>query len=596
MTAYSAALHRIFLLCIIPPAPREEVRMKNIFNTLASKFRSQMDKWAAPKGRDILQDGAANKSTAFTKKERRDLGLRGLLPHAVETPEKQRERALEQLRSKTSNIEKYIYLSGLQESHERLFYDIAIRHTEEIMPLIYTPTVGQACKEFSHIFQNPRGLYITPDDKGKIRELLDNWQENDVRVIVITDGQRILGLGDLGANGMGIPIGKMALYTACGGISPAQSLPVMFDVGTNNEALLNDPLYLGYPHKRLTGKEYDALMAEFVAAVKDKYPKVLIQFEDFRMDNAYKLLETYRDKTTCFNDDIQGTAAVVLAGIYASDKLTGQDLKDQRIMFLGAGSAATGIADLIVKALTEEGLSEEEARQRLWMVDSEGLITTSRKALKENKNLFAQDHAPMGLLDAIKDIKPTILIGATGAPQTFTKEVIETMAAQNDHPVIFALSNPTDHAECTAQQAYEWSGGKAIFASGSPFAPVTFNGETFTPGQANNAYIFPGLGLGVVLSEATKVTDEMFLAAAKALADMVTEKDLKSGTLYPPLQNIRKVSAKIAEAVMKTAAEQNLAGTAAPPDIAAFIEKRMYDPAYDAVPSRRLPKQKTPKP
>ncbi|TAL38088.1 MAG: NAD-dependent malic enzyme [Alphaproteobacteria bacterium] len=562
--------------------------MKKFFNRVAAKFRAQVDKWlpsndqCEPRGYVLMDAEQTNKSTAFTREERDEKGLRGLLPHKISTQDEQRDRALENLRRKTSPIEKYIDLSNLQDRNERLFYYTALSNIEEVMPLIYTPTVGEACEKFSHIFRKPRGMYITPDDKGKVREMLDNWPHDDVRVIVITDGERILGLGDLGANGMGIPIGKLALYTVCGGIDPAQCMPVMFDIGTNNEKLRNDPLYLGYPQERVRGKAYDALMQEFVEAVQEKFPKAVIQFEDFKTENAFRLLNQYRDKVTCFNDDIQGTAAVALAGVLASGRITGQDFKDQRIMFLGAGSAATGIADLMVKELQEKGLSEEEARKRISLVDSKGLVTKGRAKIEDNKKPFAQDHAPASLLEAINDLKPTVLIGATGVANTFTKEVVEAMSAINDRPVIFALSNPTSHAECTAQQAYEWSKGKAIFASGSPFDAVEYNGQTFKAGQGNNAYIFPGLGLGVVLSESEKVTDNMFLAAAKALAAQVTDEDLKTGTLYPPLSKIRDVSAKIATAVIVQAGDDNVFGVPQPPNCEEYVKKHMYNPSYDA--------------
>jgi malate dehydrogenase (oxaloacetate-decarboxylating)(NADP+) len=553
--------------------------MKKIFNAAATRLRKLLGKEPA-QGYDVLHDPSQNKSTAFTREERDAKGLRGLLPYRVSTQDEQEERVLKQLRGKKTDIDKYIYLSALQDRNEKLFYQVAMNNIDEVMPLIYTPTVGQACREFSHIFRKPRGLYITPDDKGKIREMLDNWPEADVCALVVTDGQRILGLGDLGANGMGIPIGKLALYTVCGGIDPAKCMPVMFDVGTNNEEIRKDPLYLGYPHPRVTGAEYDALMKEFIAAVQDKFPKAMVQFEDFKTENAFRLLGEYRDKVTSFNDDIQGTAAVALAGVMASTRATGIPLKDQRIMFLGAGSAATGIADLVMKALMEEGLSEAEAKSRISLVDSKGLVTAGREKIEDNKKPFAQDHAPASLLDAINDLKPTVLIGATGTPNTFTKEVIEAMTAINAKPVIFALSNPTSQAECTAQQAYEWSKGKAVFASGSPFAPVTLDGQTFHPGQGNNAYIFPGLGLGVTLSEATKITDGMFLAAAKTLAGMVTDDDIKKGALYPPLKDIRKASAAIAKSVIEVAGDENVAGVPQQPNLEAFIARAMYDPCY----------------
>ncbi|MBI1215557.1 MAG: oxaloacetate-decarboxylating malate dehydrogenase [Alphaproteobacteria bacterium] len=576
--------------------------MRKAFNRAAERLRQWFGKTpdgkpakTGPRGHAVLNDPAANKSTAFTREERENLGLRGLLPHQVATQEEQEARIICQLRREPGDINKYVYLSALQDRNERLFYQTAINNIDEIMPLIYTPTVGEACQKFSHLYRNPRGLYITPDDKGHIREMLDNWSEEDVRAIVVTDGERILGLGDLGANGMGIPIGKLALYTICGGIDPAKTMPVMFDTGTDNQSLRADPLYQGYPHPRVRGAAYDDLMEEFIAAVKDKFPKAMVQFEDFKTENAFRLLDTYRGELPSFNDDIQGTAAVALAGVIASARVTGEDLRDARIMFLGAGSAATGIADLMVKELQSRGLTEEEARGRISLVDSKGLVTTGRETIAANKAPFAQDHAPADFLSAVKDIKPTILIGATGVAGGFTKEVVEAMAELNERPVIFALSNPTSHAECTAQQAYEWSGGRAVFASGSPFAPVERDGKTFTPGQANNAYVFPGIGLGVTLGEVTEVSDGMFLAAARTLADMTGEDDLAKGNLFPPLKEIRKVSAKIAEAVMETAAAENRLGIARPADIAGFIRKGMYDPSYgQPAPVPRKPGAKPP--
>lgn len=558
--------------------------MRKAFNTAAKKLRQWLGREPAH-GREVLNDPAANKSTAFTREERDEKGLRGLLPHRVSTQDEQEARMLYQMRRQDCDIDKYIFLSNLQDKNERLFYQTAINNIEEVMPLIYTPTVGEASQKFSHIFRNPRGLYITPDDKGKIREMLDNWPEKDVRAIVVTDGERILGLGDLGANGMGIPIGKLALYTICGGIDPQKTMPVMFDTGTDNASLRNDPLYLGYPHPRVRGAAYDALMKEFIEAVKDKFPKAMVQFEDFKTENAIRLLDTYRDEITSFNDDIQGTAAVALAGMLASSRITGQDLKDARIMFVGAGSAGTGMADLLVKELKSQGLTEEEAKSRISLIDSKGLVTKGRGSLPANKAAFAQDHEPANLLTAINELKPSIIIGATGAPGTFSKEVVEAMSRVNERPVIFALSNPTSHAECTAEEAYKWSKGKAVFASGSPFGPVTLDGKTLQAGQANNAYVFPGLGLGVILSEAKKVTDGMLLAAARTLAKLTTEEDLKNGTLFPPLKNIRKVSAAIAREVIIVAGDENVFGTPQPPDLDAFIHKAMYDPAYAQKPA-----------
>lgn len=532
------------------------------------------------KGYEILSNAALNKSTSFSLEEREQLGLRGLLPHHVCSSAIHQKRVLANMRRKAFDIEKYIFLNALQDRNEKLFYRTVISNIEEIMPLIYTPTVGQACKEFANIFRKPKGFYITPDDKGDIRNILDNWPENDVRVIVVTDGQRILGLGDLGANGMGIPIGKLALYVACAGIHPHQCLPVTIDVGTNNQELLDDPLYLGYPYPRIEGQEYLDLIEEFVVAVHDKFPRVLLQFEDFLTPNAYKLLDIYRDRVLCFNDDIQGTAAVSLAGVYASTRITGHNFSDLRILFLGAGSAATGIADLLFAALVENGLSTHEARKRLWFVDQKGLVVKSRDDLMSHNQDYAHDYPQLDFVEAINDIKPHVLIGATGSPGTFTKEVIEAMASINQHPAIFALSNPTSRAECTARQAYEWSNGKAIFTSGSPFEGVLYNGKQYRSGQGNNAYVFPGIGLGAIAINATKISDAMFLAAARSLAEQVSQKELDTGTLYPPLTDIRKLSLNIAIDVAEAAFAENLTSMEKPQDLKSYIASLMYQPDY----------------
>ena len=532
------------------------------------------------KGYRALYHPAFNKSTAFTREEREEFGLQGLLPYGMGTQQSQMDRVLKNLRRKGNDIEKFIFLASLHERNERLFYRTLMENIEEIMPLIYTPTVGQACREFAHIFRRPKGFYITPEDKGNIRKMLDNWPRPDVRVIVVTDGQRILGLGDLGANGMGIPIGKLQLYVACAGIVPRQCLPVMLDVGTNNEELLADPLYLGYPHRRLEGPAYFELVEEFIMAVQDKYPQALVQFEDFLTPNAYGLLDEYRDRICCFNDDIQGTASVSLAGVYAATRETGVDFKDLRVMFLGAGSAATGIGDLMVTALEAEGLSNQEARERLNFVDLNGLLVKSRNDLMPHNLPYAHDRRPMGFVKAIKEIKPHILIGATGAPGTFTEDVVRAMAEANERPTIFALSNPTSRAECTAEQAYRWSDGRALFSSGSPFAPVTYGGRTFSPGQGNNAYIFPGVGLGVVAAGASRISDSMFLIAARTLADMVSPEDLSAGAVYPPLTDIRAVSLAIAVKVAEEAYASGLASQPKPDDIEHHIAELMYQPIY----------------
>jgi malate dehydrogenase (oxaloacetate-decarboxylating)(NADP+) len=448
------------------------------------------------------------------------------------------------------------------------------------MPLIYTPTVGDACKEFSHISREPKGFFITPEDKGQVKRILDNWPGKDITVIVVTDGQRILGLGDLGANGMGIPIGKLALYTACAGIPPQHCLPVLLDVGTNNSELLKDPLYVGYPHKRIEPGAYFDIVEEFVEAVQEKFPHALIQFEDFLTPNAYALINKYRNRVLCFNDDIQGTAAVALAGVYASTKITALSFSDLRIMFLGAGSAATGIADLMVAAYQAEGLSGEESRHHLWFVDVNGLVVAGRSDLMEHNMPYAHKHQQLSFVEAIDAIKPHVLIGATGAPGTFTKEVIEHMCVVNERPVIFALSNPTSKAECTAEQAYTWSEGKAVFASGSPFGKVSHRGREFYPGQGNNAYVFPGIGLGAITCGASIIPDGFFLVAARTLAGLVEDKNILRGSLYPPLMDLRKVSLAIAVSVAEEAYEAGLAKNKRPDDLRKSISDYMYDPRY----------------
>ncbi len=443
------------------------------------------------RGFDVLRDKTLNRSIAFQRKERDRLGLQGLLPHEVATQREMVQRVMTNLERLPRDIDRYMQLSALQERNERLFYQTVIAHVERILPLIYTPTVGEACREFSHIARDPKGFFITPEDRGQIRRILGNWPQRDIRVIVVTDGQRILGLGDLGANGMGIPIGKLAIYTACAGIDPNACLPVTLDVGTNNEELRNDELYLGYPRRRLEGKAYFDLVEEFVTAVQSRYPDALIQFEDFLTPNAYALLNKYRERVLCFNDDIQGTAAVVLAGVYSSTRITGVPPRDLRIMFLGAGSAATGIADLMTAAFVDAGLDPDEARRRLWFVDVNGLVVKARTDLMAHNLPYAHDHPPLGFLEAIDAIRPHVLIGATGAPGTFTQAVVERMSDVNPRPVIFALSNPTSRAECTPEQAYAWSGGRAIFASGSPFAPVTYGGKVLRPGAGEQRVRVP---------------------------------------------------------------------------------------------------------
>jgi malate dehydrogenase (oxaloacetate-decarboxylating)(NADP+) len=532
-------------------------------------------------GIELLHNPELNKGTAFNCAEREALGLRGLLPPRVFTQEEQVTRVLENFERKPTDLEKYIYMIALDDRNETLFYRVVVDNLAKMMPIIYTPTVGKACQQYAHIFRRPRGLYISAEDRGQIAAILDNWPHDDVRVIVVTDGERILGLGDLGANGMGIPVGKLSLYTACAGVPPTQTLPNTLDVGTNNETLLNDPLYIGLSQPRLRGEAYDELVEELVSAVTDRYPQVLIQFEDFATENAFRLLEKYRERVCTFNDDIQGTAGVSLAGLYSAMRLTGGRLSDQRLLFLGAGEAGTGIANLVVSAMMEEGLTEAEGRQRCWFVDSRGLVVKIRQDLTGYKRAYAHDHEFLpDFLTAVQTLQPTAIIGACGRPNMFTQPVLEAMAQLNERPIIFSLSNPTSQSECTAEEAYRWTNGRAIFASGSPFDPVTFNGRTYVPAQGNNSYVFPGIGLGVLVSGARLVTDEMFMAAAKTLAAEVSTADLEKGCIMPPLAHIREVSAKLAAAVAQVAYCRGLATEPQPDDLLAAVRASMYQPQY----------------
>jgi malate dehydrogenase (oxaloacetate-decarboxylating)(NADP+) len=530
---------------------------------------------------DYLYDPRLNKGTGFTEAERDALRLRGLLPPKVTTQAEQEARVLENFRQQAGRLEQYIYLISLMDRNEHLFYRIVMEHVEEMMPVIYTPTVGEACVRFGHIFRRPRGLYVTANDRGRVERILRNWPEPKVAMIVVTDGERILGLGDLGANGMGIPIGKLSLYTACAGVHPSLCLPVTIDVGTNREEIRDDPLYLGLSRERLRGALYDELVEEFVAAVQVVFPGAVIQFEDFATDNAIRLLARYRDRVCCFNDDIQGTAAVTLAGLLSATRVTGRPLVQQTVLFLGAGSAATGIADLIVSALIREGLTEAEARQRCWFVDRGGLVVKGRTALAGYKLPYAHDHPPAADLHAaVLALRPTALVGVSAQGGSFTEETVRAMTRINPRPIVFPLSNPTSKSECTAEEAYRWSDGKAVFASGSPFDPVTVEGRVLVPGQGNNAYIFPGVGLGVIVARAGRVTDTMFYAAARTLAAGVSQASLDRGLLFPRLSEIRGVSARIAEAVAEVAYQEGLAGAPRPADLAAEIRRHMYDAAY----------------
>jgi len=534
----------------------------------------------SPRGLALLRDPLLNKGTAFTEAERDALGLRGFLPAHVLSMEDQVERVLVNLRGLPSDLEKYIALNSLHDRNEALFFRVVCDNIDEIQPLIYTPTVGLACQRFGLIFQRPRGMFISANDRGRVAELLGNWPY-PAKLIVVTDGERILGLGDLGAHGMGIPVGKLSLYSACAGIHPEHCLPVMLDVGTNNEDFLKDPYYIGLRRKRLTGAAYDEFVDEFVTAAREAFPGVLIQFEDFANHSAFRLLHKYRDRINVFNDDIQGTAAVALAGLFSALRTTGGKLADQKVLFLGAGEAATGIADLIVSAMMAEGASEADALQHTWLVDSRGLVVKSRAGLTDHKLRYAHDHAPIGdFLTAIQTLKPTAIIGVAAVGGAFTPEVLQTMAGINERPIVFALSNPTSKAECSAEEAYRHTGGRALFACGSPYDPVKLDGKTFVPRQGNNSYIFPGVGLGAIASGSRLVTDEMFMAAAHTLAYLVNKDDIEQGSLYPALPRIREVSAHIAAAVAEVAYKRGLATTPKPNDLMAFVQSQMYDPHY----------------
>ncbi|RLN60823.1 hypothetical protein BBP00_00005758 [Phytophthora kernoviae] len=525
----------------------------------------------------------ANKGQAFTNEERAAFNLRGLLPVAVTSIELETERAMMQLRRKSTPLEKYIFLQNMQDTNEDVYYRMLTENTVELLPIVYTPTVGQACQEFSHIYrQTPRGLYISINDIGHVAEILDNWPEKDIRAICFTDGERILGLGDQGANGMGIPVGKLSLYTACAGVPPQMCLPVVLDCGTNNEEYLADPFYIGLRQKRERGEKFEQLVDEFMNAAKAKYgDNVLLQFEDFGNSTAFPLLRKYQNTHCTFNDDIQGTASVVLAGLLAAVPLSGKPISEQKFVFLGAGTAGTGIAELIALAISREtGKTIEESRKQIWLVDSRGLVVKSRTAsLQPHKLPFAHDAAECpNLLESLDRIKPTALIGVCTIAKAFNEPVCQKMGELNERPIIFALSNPTSKAECTAEEAYTFTNGKCIFASGSPFDPVVVNGQRCVPGQGNNSYIFPGVGLGVVASGMTHVNDEVMIIAAKTLASLTTPADLETGCVYPPLSTIRNVSLKIAEAVCEYAYEMGYATVPKPENLTQFLSEFMYNP------------------
>jgi malate dehydrogenase (oxaloacetate-decarboxylating)(NADP+) len=534
-----------------------------------------------PTGTDLLHTPRLNRGSAFSPADRRNLHIEGLLPPIPDTLELQIARVHAQLAVLDNDLQKYLFLSDLQARNEVLFSAVIMSDPSTFMPLVYTPTVGEACQTYDHIFRAARGMYLPITAKGRLREILSNWPRSDVRFIVVTDGERILGLGDLGVGGMGIPVGKLALYTACAGVPPQLTLPITLDVGTNNPALLEDPLYLGLRQNRVRGSEYDAFIDEFVQTVQELFPKCCLQWEDFANINAVPILARYRDRICTYNDDIQGTAAVALAGIFGALRITKQKLADQRFLFLGGGSAATGIAELISEAMALEGLTVDQGRTRNWLFDINGLMVDSRTDLADFQKPFAHAHAPAtSFVAAIEAIKPTGIIGVSTVPKLFNKPVIEAMARINERPIIFPYSNPTSRSECTAEEAYKWSGGRAVFASGSPFPPVEINGKTLVPGQGNNVYIFPAIGMAVLATEAKRVTEEMFIIAARAVAEQVTEANLAIGLIYPPTANIFEASLHTAGRIAEYIFDHNLAGIPRPDDIDAHIRARAYKPVY----------------
>jgi malate dehydrogenase (oxaloacetate-decarboxylating)(NADP+) len=535
------------------------------------------------KGYALLRDPHANKGTAFTAEERKTFGLEGLLPPTPSSLEAQVARLNSQVAALDNDLQKYLLLSDLQVRNQTLYYALLMSDPAAFMPIVYTPTVGEACQKFDHIFHAARGIYLPITEKGRVKELLSNWPQTDIRFIVVTDGERILGLGDLGVGGMGIPIGKLALYTGCAGVPPEVCLPITIDVGTNNAELVNDRLYLGLRQARVRGPEYDAFIEEFVDAVQQLYPKTCIQWEDFANINAVPILARYRDKICTYNDDIQGTASVALAGIYAALRITGKKLVDQRFLFLGAGSAATGIAELISQAMAMEGLPLEEARKRNSLFDRTGLLTPDRD-IKDFQKPFAVSHEPIAdFADAIRSLKPTGIVGVSTVPKLFNQKVIEAMSEVNERPIIFPYSNPTSRSECTAEEAYKWSKGKAVFAAGSPFPPVTVEGKTFVPGQGNNVYIFPAMGMAVFATEAKRVTDAMFIVAAKAVAEQVGQDSLDKGLIYPPQSKILEASIHVAGKVAEYIFDNGLAGVPRPSDIPKLISDKAYKPTYPEI-------------
>lgn len=532
---------------------------------------------------EILHDPRLNRGTAFSEEEREALGLRGLLPPRVFTQEEQVRRILANLRRLEERpLDQYLYLIDLLDRNEQLFYRTVIDNLAALLPVLYTPTVGEACRQFGLIFRRPRGLYVSARDRGRIRDVLRNWPQRNIAVVVVTDGERILGLGDLGAHGMGIAIGKLMLYTACGGLSPSRGLPVMLDVGTDNGTLRSAPQYIGLPQPRLRGPEYLELVDEFMEAVEDVFPGALIQFEDFGTPNAFALLTRYRDRARMFNDDIQGTAAVVLAGLLTAGRLTGVPLREQRVLFVGAG-VAVGAADLLTAALRRDGVSEVEAHRHSWFFDRDGLLVAARSGLPAYPLPYAHTHPPEpDLLAAVRALRPTALIGLSGQGGLFTERVLQAMGENHPRPIVFAMSNPTSCAECAAEEAYRATGGRVIYASGSPAAPLEWGGKPRVVGQANNAYIFPGVGLGVVAAGLPRISDAMFLAAAEALAGCVLPAELDRGSIYPAIDRLREVAVIVAEAVVG-AARGELQDVMSAQELSQAIREQLYQPSYPSL-------------
>jgi len=552
-------------------------------NTKAAQTKSMPDfgNGMSKRGIDLLLDPALNKSTGFTDAERQTLGLIGLVPDVTEPEDLQLRRVMQQLGHKNTDLDRYIYLVNLLDHDETLFYRTIMSDPARFLPIVYDPTIGEACLKFGHIFRSPRGMYLPITRRGHVKEVLRNWPVKDVRFICVTDGGRILGLGDLGANGMGIPIGKLQLYTAAAGVPPEGLMPMYLDAGTNNEQYLNDPLYLGLRRTRPSTEDLYSFVDEFVEAVQKVFPKCCIHFEDWTGADAVHLLERYRDNYSVYNDDVQGTAGITLAGMINATKLKGTQLKDENYLFLGAGSAAIGLANLLCSALVSQGMTIKDARSRVHMFDINGLLESSRSDLADFQLPYAHQHAPTkDFAAAIQSIKPTTIIGVSTVGGAFTKRVVEAMAMINKRPVIMALSNPTEHAECTPEQAYTWSKGRAIYAAGVQFPPVHLNGKTFLPGQANNFYIFPAIGLAIYATHAKRVTDEMFIEAAAAVADQVPEALMKQGLIYPLQANILETEIKTAVRVAKLVFDSGLAQVDRPSDVEAFVRRQVYKPEY----------------